>query len=108
MIQYKLHQHGMVVIPLRMSEKEVVFFSHALNYNLVDTYGSVTTTMWVVENCRNVDEYIRDTYGNDISFVDDSREVGNYPDDLPKVIEKHKVLISKAMLEPSKKYKEVI
>lgn len=108
MIQYKLHQHGMVVIPLRKNKKEVVFFSHSLDYNLVDTYGKVTSKMWVEENCPSVGTYIEEKYGNDISFVDESREVGIYPDDLNKVLEKHKILISKAMLEPSKKSKEVI
>ena len=82
MIQYKLHQHGMVVIPLRKSKMEVVFFSHSLDYNLVDNYGKVSTKMWVEENCPSVGYYIKEKYGTDISFVDDSRETGVYPDDL--------------------------
>nr|DAN62822.1 MAG TPA: hypothetical protein [Caudoviricetes sp.] len=42
MIQYKLHQHGMVVIPLRKNKKEVVFFSHSLDYN--DDTIQITST----------------------------------------------------------------
>lgn len=108
MVQYKLHEHGIVVIPLRKNEKEVVFFSHSLDYNIVDNYGSVSTKMWVEENCPSVRDYIEKKYGNDISFVDEERDTGIYPIDLPKVINKYKKLISKAMLEVFNKPEEVI